>query len=264
MAVSEEKHRKFMLRALFTAPLLAAALSASVMPSCPESAALSTYLADGYQCAFGQTFAVEGQAVRFFVKDFQFGFEDVGEISTGFDPLTVADQIFVSAPSVLGKGFSFASPLFNISEGMKAIFRINYLIDPPPPIIPGFEDDLFTRTPVAPGSAVLTTDVCAGAAFDGDACAGEFATLEVFHVGGPIGNQLFDSVLFKQPTNIVGVRNTLTLDAGPVGGGGSSQIDGFGNTARSLIAPVPEPNFGLLAGVGLLLLAAVRARSKSF
>jgi hypothetical protein len=229
------------------------------MLPCVE-APLSAYL--GTTCSLGG---------GFFAKDFYFEARDLNPIG---DPsvLATAADILVS-PQTLWKGFAFSSSFFDISGFQHVAYAFNYLIDPPPPIIPGFEFFLDSFSPVAPGFAKVTTDVCVGGEFvkpfkmdlilknqplDENGCESgvEFPNtfrLVVFDNGAPGDKQLFDSVKFTEKTNIVDVRTVLEMNAN----GASSQIDGF--RTRAALA-TPEPGSFLLGAAGLLLLGYFRKR----
>jgi hypothetical protein len=234
------------------------AAQASPIPPCVEGP-LSSYI--GTTCGLGG---------GFYAKNFYFEAVDLNPM----DPSVLAtpDDILVS-PQDLWKGFAFSSPLFDITGFQHVAYAFNYLLDPPPPIIPGFEFYLDTFTPVAPGYARVTTDVCVGGEFlnefdlslllnngplDENGCESAITypnthRLIVFHNGTDDDKKLFDSVLFTEKTNLVDVRTVLELNAN----GASSEIDGFGTRA---IIGTPEPGTLALGAAGLLLIGYLRKR----
>ncbi len=224
-------------------------VSAQIAPCVEQS--LSAYL--GTECTFyGGVLTAKG----FFFDADSFGTDAI---------LATAGDILVTPPVGGSSGFEFTSSLFALSEGQRAVYQLHYIVDPPPPVFPGFEDFMYTRTPVAPGFAHLTTELCAGGTFGAPPVFGEssepfcqgtgliYRQLEVFHRGTGTGNQLFDSITFPTLQNFIDVRNFLELNAAD---GGSSSLDGFGN--RTLVSP--EPGAFLLAGAGLVVLMLRRRR----
>lgn len=232
--------------AIASAALLMLATAASAAPLCITDT-LAGYAALGPNgCEIG----------LFTAKDFTFG---VLSSSGGAVPISAANVTVT--PSLLpGIQFSFTSAGFSVMGQQSVSYLFEYTIDPPPIIIRGFEDDLLSETPVFPGIASVTTNLCAGAAFSGfigvqqvggSICPvpGASFTLNVFHAGNT--SRTHDAVSFA-PTNIVGVRHTLTLAAN----GASSSILGISGTAV-----VPEPSTVLLAGAAVALFALRRGRS---
>ena len=110
-----------------------------------------------------------------------------------------------------------------------------------------------TFTPVAPGVASITTDLCIGAAFGGTlvtpTCAGGTAALNVFHDG--ISPQLSDSTTFSDVADL-GWRNTIELNAN----GASADFGSFTNDT----VVSPEPATWLLMTSGLLAIRSARRR----
>ena len=177
-------------------------------------------------------------------------FSDFGFVRDG--PLTPGHVRVTPTPTASVGGLKFTAD-FSAPTGETFTYLTFFTIDPPP-IIHGFEDDLFTRTPKNGGKASVLTELCIGAAFTNpgvdNSCSGTLATLFVFFdSSAPVPSfQLTDRVKFTAAVDVIGVRNTITLDANV----GTSNIAGFGNTA----VVIPEAGtFGfVLAGVGLLVL----------
>ncbi len=217
--------------------------TASATPVCTAQP-LSVYITPGYECSF---------AGEFTIQNVTFSAHNLGSVPV---TLATAEDILVTPPTAIGQAFRFDSDMFSVTGQQHVGYNLNYFIDPPPPIIPGFGDEMFTFTPIAPGYARLTTQICIdGGRFRSDlGCSkDDFFELEVFHNGLPDGTfQLFDQVKFPSPTNKIDVRNFLELNAN----GASSQISGFGN----IVGHTPEPGAFVLAGAGLVALALLRRR----
>jgi hypothetical protein len=145
---------------------------------------------------------------------------------------------------------SFTSPQFNISGSDMAQYLLAYTWDPGD--IRGMEDIMYANSPVFPGFASVTTLACKDAAFTGAVCPTSTATLLVTDNG--ITANLMDSTTFSPPIGIVGVRNTLELDAN----GASSEIGGFSN-----LLTVPEPATWLTGILTLGFLWSHRRRARS-
>jgi hypothetical protein len=191
---------------------------------------------------------------------FNFGLTVAASVSNGSAVATASD-IEVVLPAVAGGSLQFISNKFDVKAGDRVRYFISYTIDPPPPILPGFDLDLFTETPVAPGQATITANICVGGIFTfgcTDVGAPNFQglkTLEVFHLGLPVGPgdvKLKDFIAFAAPVNLIDVRIEIDLDARD---GGSSQIRGIGTGTQ-----VPEPGTWAMMGGGLAMLAFLRRR----
>jgi hypothetical protein len=179
---------------------------------------------------------------EFLVKDFAFTVTGVAGSPT---PVTAAAVAVVPQLGPPLFSLEFSSAGFSVGPGQAITYELSYFIDPPPPIIHEFETEMWTETPVFPGSVTIVTSICIGAPFT-PGCAGTLATLTVFHNG--ISHDLFDWTAFAG-TNALGVRNVITLDATA---GGSADFAGFHN------ASVPEPRGTLLVAAVLAALALRR------
>ncbi len=243
-----------------TFALAAALIAACVAPAwatpvaCP-SGSLATYTTPGYRCTFGTIGSGPDAKLLTIEAVTFFGF------SVGATPAPVAlpTEIDVVPPSGPGKPMEITSDKFSVSANQRVFYFLSYLIDPPPPVIGGFDMEMLTNTPVFPGSATITTDLCPDGFFGGPlGCIGTtgnfFAplTIEVFHKGKATGNQLSASVTFPNLVRIVSVRHVFDLNGG--GPGGTSEIRGIGTTSQI----VPEPGAGILAGVAFAALALYR------
>ena len=141
---------------------------------------------------------------------------------------------------------TFTSPKFNVSGSDTAQYLLAYTWDPGD--IRGMEDIMYANSPVFPGLASVTTLACEDAAFTGTICPTSFATLMVSDNG--ITAHLTDVTTFSPPIGIIGVRNTLELDAN----GASSEIGGFSN-----VLILPEPSTW---ATGLLALGSLGLRRR--
>jgi len=147
-------------------------------------------------------------------------------------------------------GLSFTSDAFSVTGFDRILALFDYTIDPRPPILSGTTLSMQTSTPVFPGTATITANLCLGQEF-GPGCENQ-RTLEVFHFGNTA--DLVDSVTFS-PVQLVDLRITIDLRAN----GASSSIRG-GTSGVTTGAVVPEPgSVGFVMG-GLGALLAIRRR----
>ena len=146
-----------------------------------------------------------------------------------------------------------------------AEYVIQYTIDPPPPVILGFEMDAewsegssdfrlagpesFLVQALTPAFEVYT-DLCVGGDFDID--SRNRCTSTTY---GPLfldPNQLFDSVFFTAPTNWVSVRHRIRV---------YQDVNLFvNNNAPLREGEVPEPGTWVLMGMGVALVLFGRRR----
>lgn len=208
---------------------------AQAAPLCTQ-APLSDYLANTQGCMVG----------AFTFKNF--AWVQSGPIAVPSTGVQVSPYDFTTR-----LGLNYSSNLFSVTGNEVLRYVLEYTVDPPPPIIDGFELGLDAGSPVAPGTATITADLCAGDLRNTGCLNGFPTSLQVNHFG--TSSFLFDSVTFPQGVNLVDVRLLIELKAN----GASSQIDGFGNGASGL--PTPEPGGLAVAGLGVLL---VLSRSSAF
>lgn len=198
---------------------------------------------------------------------FNFSFLRIATLQPNSQSLLAnASDITVNFPNKAQDSLEFLSTKFDVKAGDRVQYLIGYTLDPPPPILPGFELDLFTDTPVAPGLATVTANICVGGIFffnSPNQCldvgapgyVGTPYTAQVFHLGSTkVGSiKLKDQIFFDSPTNLIDVRILIDLDARL---GGSSQVRGIGSGA----SPIPEPATYALVGAGLLAAAFLSRR----
>lgn len=169
----------------------------------------------------------------------------------GATPIAASDIVITPTAAGFASSLTFASTGFSVTGAEFVTYQIGYTIDPHP-ILSGFEDVLDASSPVFPGLASITTDLCVGAAFTGTSCLfpGVPDAVQVFHNG--IVTQLVDSTTFT-PVALLGVLNTIELQAN----GASADFDSVTNT----VTIVPEPATFLLIGSGLLCSRLLRRRA---
>jgi hypothetical protein len=215
---------------LFAILALAAAPSVIAGPCVPDL--LSNYIALG---------ATGCQNGSFNVVDFNFSVISSTVVILASDVNVTPN----SGPNSFG--LNFTSAKFNIAFPDSAKYLLTYTWDPGD--LRSLEDIMNSNTPVAPGSATITTDTCPDAAFVGATCVNPIQTITVSHDG--ITPNLIASTIYNPSVGTLGIRDTIFLDAST---GGSSEITGFQN-----VAFVPEPS---TLGIGLLSLGAVICRSR--
>ncbi len=216
------------LLATCNAPLFGATIADVCTPGTVE-----TYVALG---------RVGCQAGVFSVKNFAFS----SQAGDSFVPIAASD---VNVNTVLVGNIvqvNFGSSRFDITGDQKISAFLDYTIDPQPPILDDMGFSFSAFSPVPPGFARLTADICAGALLINSCQGGAFArlTLADFGTGNP-NNVLSALFTFPNLVNLVDVRLALDMQAN----GKSSQINGIGSVTHV----VPEPStFATLFGAALL------------
>jgi hypothetical protein len=144
------------------------------------------------------------------------------------------------------------STAFMVTGTDKALYEIDFTWDP---VVVGAEDDLQTNTPVFPGTATVTTSLCAGSTF-GAGCPPPTNTLVVSSNGIVT---IPKAITFFPPVSVVGTQSVIDLEANGalLPPGGSSTITGFKTAVFS-----PEPAAFGLAASGLFALVLWRVRRR--
>ena len=176
-------------------------------------------------------------------------------------PATSEDDIGVSIGyngNELGISFSglFLFPLDTADPPGYAEYVIRYTIDPPPPVILGFEMDMefgsgfrfggqSLEAQLLSGTIEVFTELCVGGDFSRTGCRGT--------AYGPIlldDNNSFDGLRFNEPTNWVSVIHRIRV----------SQDVNLSLNNRAPLGEVPEPGTWALMGTGILMMAWRRRR----
>lgn len=171
-----------------------------------------------------------------------FGFSTIS--STG-SPTPVTAGAITITPTIVNQkvGLTYSSSGFDVSSGHAIQYLLAYTIDDPP-IIHGYELDMFTDPPTFPGLVQIDSRECLGSAFSGSSCSGSTALNTVSDNGMSATHQ---NIEFFSPVVTVGERTTITLDATS---GGAASFTRFDE-----LATVPEPStLPLMAGSVLFLL----------
>jgi hypothetical protein len=209
---------------------------------CP-TAALSVY--EG----FGATGCTVG---LFTFHDFNF---ILGAPSIGSPVALTAVDINVSPVTTPTEfGLNYASGGFSVATGQKITYLLTYTIDPPPPIIWGFDLSFDADPPVFPGIATITSLECPGAPFTGPTCPSPTVTNTVSDNGTSASHLHTDIQQIPGATNILGDRTTIVLDATA---GGSAE---FLNFTESVVTP--EPGTLVLTALASALLWNRRRRPR--
>jgi hypothetical protein len=153
---------------------------------------------------------------------------------------------------------------FSVTGDQAVSYGFRFLVDPHPEIFE-YDSSMSTFTPVAPGQALITTDLCIDSAFlDGPFtntnCDGTFAQQSLFHKGLP--NPVLTASTSFAKTAVLDVHTTITLQAN----GASADIKGVVTT--SVAEPeeggnageIPEPSTGFLVVSGAVLAALGKRR----
>src|SRR5262249_44309150 len=144
-------------------------------------------------------------------------------------PVSAADVVVTPRADGDKVGLDFRSTKFEVFGSNFIFATLDYTIDPPPPILDDFDVTMDAASPVAPGTAIVTTLLCAGDLLVNDCARGFTAVLRVSHFG--TSSDLFDSVRFPAPVNLLDVRTTFELRAN----GASSQINGISQSTRPAV-----------------------------
>jgi hypothetical protein len=151
---------------------------------------------------------------------------------------------------------NFASAGFSVGVNQSIQYLIAFTWDPHDDI--QSMDDIMDPPFATNGLAKVTTLGCMGAAFVGSTCSTSTAMVMVFD---DHGTTQFNNSTLITPSQILGIRNTITLQAGS-GPGSGAGFDSFGSETR-----VPEPGTWWCCAAALTLLAArlrrLRARLPS-
>ena len=154
-------------------------------------------------------------------------------------------------------GLTYSSSGFSVTSGQSIQYLLTYTIDPPPPIIHGFDMSFDVDGPTAPGMDTITSVECLNSAFTGAVCPTSTVTQTVFDNGITFSRDSYAP--FPGYFTTMGDRTTITLDAST---GGTANF-----TSLSETAVTPEPASGLLAGLTLVLLVfhrGLKARQIGF
>jgi hypothetical protein len=147
----------------------------------------------------------------------------------------IPDTNITVTPSVVGEtlGLTFFSTGFNVSGSEVANYLLAYTWDPGN--IRSLEDILNNDPTTSPGQAKITTLDCEDGIFS-PTCLTTTDTLVVGDDGihPPI---LTDFVSFSPTVGTLGIQNTIALDGGGSGNGGSSEFTSFENELT-----IPEPS----------------------
>jgi hypothetical protein len=150
---------------------------------------------------------------------------------------------------LLGR-LNFASSGFSVSVNQSVQYLIAYTLDPHDDI--QSMDDIMDPPSAVLGFANVTTLGCVGAAFIGPNCTTSTAAVMVFDNNG---TTQFNNAVKITPSQILGIRNTIDLEAK----GGSASFDSFSSDSTT-----PEPATWWCCAIALALLTArlrcVRAR----
>ncbi len=174
-----------------------------------------------------------------------------------YKPVSAADVWVTPVATSNSVQLNIYSGEFSVAGQGQLYALFDYTIDPPPPILDDLDLFLDAQTPVAPGWARVTANVCIGGLFVNSCENLATAVVEHYGVGDP-RNVLSQKIQFSEPVNLIDVRTILELYAN----GASSQIDGYGTATEVLLqdSAVPEPASAVLALASLLIGGAVQRR----
>jgi hypothetical protein len=153
-----------------------------------------------------------------------------GDVTIPDTAITVTPD---AAPGSLDLTFSsgLSSP---ISGGDSAVYLLSYTWDIGD--IRSLEDILNSDPPVFPGLVRISTLDCEDAAFVGSSCIDATDTLVVSDNGNTHITPA--SVSFSPGVGLLGIRDTITLNGGGAGNGGSANYTSFEND----LTITPEPS----------------------
>jgi hypothetical protein len=190
--------------------------------------ALSTYVGlGGAGCTLGP----------FTIKDFNFTVLSSGG---GAVPVTPANISVTPMAFANGYGFQFFSNGFSVTNGGSVQYLLEYVWDPGQ--IRSLEDVMFAESPVAPGTATITTTGCLDAPFIAGICGTSTVSSTVYHFGG-VNTHLTDTVSFA-PISSMGIRAVIDLQAN----GASADFTSFRSSVLT-----PEPSYALPVAAALAL-----------
>jgi len=232
--------------ALLGAMVLARGLAT---PACISGGTLTSYIALGSGGCL-----VNNELVN------NFGYQN-SNVSAGVINPLLASNIFIN-PTFTATSYQLfffttgttTADAFTVAGNNFAKYEIDFTWDP---LVGGAEDDMVANTPVPPGTAGVTTLLCAGAAFSGASCPANSPTftptntLFVFNNGTPVIPTAV--TFFTAPVLVVGTQSTIDLEGNVTG---SSTITGF----KTSVFITPEPGTIILIASGFALLALRRRR----
>jgi hypothetical protein len=220
-----------------------AASGAHAAPMCmPDSLANYELLAPGASggCTVGP---LDFHDFAFFVQASSGGATPVSDSNITVTPVMGPDRF----------GLTYSSNGFSVTSGQSIQYLLTYTIDPPPPIIHGFDVSFDVDGPTAPGLDTTTSVECLDAAFTGTTCPTSTVTQTVFDNG--ITSSRDSTVALPGFFTTLGDRTTITLDASM---GGTANF-----TSLTESAITPEPATGVLAGTLILVLLVFQRRLKA-
>ena len=225
--------RTFGLLALILAGASYSAVYGATIAAVCTPGSLDTFIALGASgCEVG----------AFSVKNFSFS----SQSGDNFVQVAPSD-VDVNAALVGGSvQVNFGSDKFDITGDQRISAFLDYTIDPQPPILDDMGIAFSAFSPVAPGFARLSADICAGGLLSNSCQGGAFARLDLADFGHGNPNNVLSALFkFPNPVSLVDVRLSLDMQAN----GASSQIDGIGTVTDV----VPEPStFATVFGAALL------------
>lgn len=185
------------------------------------------------------------------------GFHDfafsVQASSGGATPVSDSNITVTPVMGPFNFGLTYSSNGFSVTSGQSIHYLLTYTIDPPPPIIHGFDLSFDVDGPTSPGMDTITSVECLNSAFTGAVCPTSTVTQTVFDNG--ITSSRDSNAPFPGYFTTMGDRTTITLDASM---GGTANF-----TSLTEKAVTPEPASALLAGTLILALLVFHRRLKA-